>query len=76
MRDMRETQSVQHQVIDHLREESYTFVSYDTLDNIFPAPVLNDLAIRKEVDYQENLKSSLGMKLVEYVDIWKELGKR
>ena len=76
MRDLCETQSIQRQEINYHREESYTFVSYDTFDNIFPASVLDDRAITKEVSYQENLKSSLERKLVENVDIWRELGKR
>lgn len=60
--------------------ESYTFVSYETLDNIFP-PVDIDLEIPnkditlREVPYRERLESSLKSKLEQHANIWEELAK-
>jgi len=46
--------------------ESYTFVSYETLDNIFPL-------MSKEISPHERMALSLSQKLNEHPDIWKEL---
>lgn len=60
--------------------ESYTFVSYETLDNIFPSIEIEldisdkDITVR-EVSYHERLESSLNRKLEEHSDIWRELAK-
>lgn len=58
--------------------KSYTFVSYETLDNIFPSVEIGlgisdkDITVR-EVSYHERLESSLNSKLEQHSDIWKEL---
>jgi len=60
--------------------ESYTFVSYETLNNIFP-PMDIDLEISnkditlREVSYRERLESSLKSKLEQHANIWEELAK-
>jgi len=59
---------------------SFTFVSYETLDNIFPSFEIDldisdkDISVR-EVSYNERLESSLNRKLEEHSDIWEELAK-
>lgn len=67
-------------LVSNLSSESYTFVSYETLDNIFPSVEIErdisdkDITVRK-VSYNERLESSLNRKLEEHSDIWEELAK-
>jgi hypothetical protein len=60
--------------------ESFTFVSYETLNNIFPSVEIElDISDQKvtlrEKSYEETLKNSLNAKLEEHSEIWKELAK-
>jgi len=67
-------------VVSNPTGESYTFVSYETLVNIFPSVEIEldisdkDITVR-EVPYHERLESSLNSKLEEHSDIWEELAK-
>ena len=67
-------------VASNLIGKSYTFVSYETLDNIFPSVEIElgfsdkDITVR-EVSYHERLESSLNSKLEQHSNIWTELAK-
>jgi len=67
-------------VVSNPIDKSYTFVSYETLDNIFPSVEIElgisdmDITLR-EVSYHERLESSLNSKLEQHSDIWAELAK-
>lgn len=61
-------------------ESSYTFVSFKTLENIFPSiefefDILDQNVKLKEMPYHDRLESRLRNKLDEYPEIWDELAK-
>jgi hypothetical protein len=67
----------QHSEDADMLGRSYTFVSYDTLDNIFPSSTASGFSreriLVREVSSRERMESSLNKKLCDYPYIWKEL---
>lgn len=80
MQDCYEILDLEHPIKLSFVGESYTFVAYETLNNIFPSIEVelytSDQKVTvQEKPYYDRLKSSLNSKLEEHSEIWKELAK-